>query len=145
VIATIAGIKDRDAALALKGTRLYLPRAALPEPEPDEFYIDDLVGLRAELEDGTELGQVVAVYNFGAGDVIEIGRDGVPPLDLPFTRQVVPSVDVAGGRLVVAPPEGLLETPEEETEAEAGRRPKRARRAGEAGAKPRRERRSRGK
>ena len=96
------------------------------------------MGLRAELEDGTELGRVVAVYDFGAGDVIEIGRDGRPPLDLPFTRQVVPVVDVAGGRLVVAPPEGLLETPEDETEAQARRRPKRARRPEEPGATPRR-------
>jgi 16S rRNA processing protein RimM len=146
VIATIEGVEDRDAALALKGTRLYVPRKALPEPEADEFYIDDLVGLQAELGDGTKLGRVVAVYNFGAGDVIEIGRDGLPPLDLPFTREVVPLVDIEGGRLVIAPPEGLFETPEGETEAVEARGRKQARvgRPAAAGPRRRRERRSRG-
>jgi len=108
LIAAIRGVTDRDAAEALRGVRLFVPRAALPEPGEDEFYYADLIGLSAELEDGSPLGEVVAVHNFGAGDVIEIKGAGAV-LDLPFTSAVVPVVDVAKGRIVVVPPEGLLE------------------------------------
>ena len=106
VIAAIAGITDRNAAERLKGVRLYVPRSALPPPEDDEFYHADLIGLRAELEDGTPFGRVRAVDNFGAGDVIELQpAGGGAPLLLPFTREFVPVVDMAAGRIVVAPPE----------------------------------------
>jgi len=108
VIAAIRGVASRNAAEALRGTRLFIPRAALPEAGQDEFYYADLIGLRALLADGTELGEVAAVNDFGAGDVIEIrGAKGLV-LDLPFTAEVVPVVDVASGHIVVAPPEGLL-------------------------------------
>jgi 16S rRNA processing protein RimM len=105
VLAEVEGISDRDAAEALKGIRLYVDRARLPAPEEDEFYREDLVGLRAELADGTEVGTVAAVEDYGAGDVIEIARPGERPMLLPFTDAVVPQVDIAGGRIVVAPPE----------------------------------------
>jgi 16S rRNA processing protein RimM len=85
--------------------RLYVDRARLPEPEDGEFYREDLVGLRAELADGTEVGTVASVEDYGAGDVIEIARSGARPLLLPFTDAAVPEVDIAGGRVVVAPPE----------------------------------------
>jgi 16S rRNA processing protein RimM len=108
VIAAIRGVTTRNAAEGLRGTRLFIPRAALPEAGPDEFYYADLIGLRALLADGTELGEVAAVHDFGAGNVIEIkGAKGLV-LDLPFTAAVVPVVDVASGHIVVAPPEGLL-------------------------------------
>jgi 16S rRNA processing protein RimM len=110
LIAAISGVTDRNEAEALKGTKLYVPRSALPEPEEGEFYYADLVGLRAELADGTLLGTVVAVHNFGAGDVIEV--KGAQTLDIPFTAAVVPVVDIEGGRIVIEPPEGLLEAPE---------------------------------
>ena len=111
LLARIEGVGDRDAAEALKGTRLYVARAALPGLAAEEYYHADLIGLSAEDRDGRPLGRVVAVDNFGAGDVIEIeGPEGVS-LILPFTKEVVPEVDLAGGRLVVAPPE--------ETEAQA--------------------------
>lgn len=104
VTVTAHGVADRDAAEALKGTRLYVARSRLPAPEEDEFYYSDLVGLAAELADGTALGTVKGVFDFGAGDVIELAlADGRTEM-LPFTRVVVPVVDVAAGRLVVVPP-----------------------------------------
>ena len=109
VVATISGIADRDAAERLKGLRLYVSRAALPPPEQDEFYHADLIGLPVELEDGTPLGCVRGLDDFGAGDVIEVERrDGGMPLVLPFTREFVPIVDVSARRVVVSPPESLL-------------------------------------
>ena len=108
-IATLAGIGDRNAAEALKGIELHVPRAALPPPEEDEFYHADLIGLPVELEDGTLFGRVRSLDDYGAGDVIEVERaDRGMPLALPFTRDFVPVVDVAGKRVVVAPPENLL-------------------------------------
>lgn len=104
----IAGIVDRDAAEALKGLDLYLPRAALPAPAAEEYYHADLVGLAAIHADGTAFGTVVAVHDFGAGDLLEIARAGTTVL-IPFTQRAVPSVDLAAGRLVVDPPAGLLD------------------------------------
>src|SRR5882672_8030462 len=104
VIAQIDGVTDRDAAKALKGTKLFVAREALPEiAADDEFYQADLVGLRVESRDGKTLGRVKAVLNFGAGDLLEIEGEGVS-LMLPFTKQVVPLVDLPGGRLVAEPP-----------------------------------------
>lgn len=111
VIAELSGVEDRDRAEALRGLRLFAPRAALPATGEDEFYHADLVGLAAVLEDGARLGEVVAVHDFGAGDVIEIARPEGQPVLVPFTKAVVPVVDIAGGRLVVAPPDGLVDTP----------------------------------
>jgi 16S rRNA processing protein RimM len=105
VIAMAEGIEDRDAALALRGMRLYVPRRSLPEPDEDEFYHEDLVGMRAEGADGASLGTVSAVFDFGAGDMLEItGADGRKEL-VPFTREVVPEVDLKGGVVRVVMPE----------------------------------------
>jgi 16S rRNA processing protein RimM len=97
-------IKNREDAAALAGTRLYIGRDRLPPPVDDEFYIEDLVGLEAEDETAASLGRVAAAYNFGAGDVIELsGVPGVrPPVMIPFARDTVPKVDIAGGKIVVA-------------------------------------------
>jgi 16S rRNA processing protein RimM len=104
LLVRIEGVKDRDAAQALHGTRLYVERAALPEPEAEEFYHADLIGLRVEDAGGQVLGTVKAVENHGAGDLLEVeGVDGRVLL-LPFTHAVVPLVDIAGGRLVAEPP-----------------------------------------
>jgi 16S rRNA processing protein RimM len=111
VIANLAGVADRDRAEALRGLRLYLPRAALPATAEDEFYYADLVGLAAELEDGARLGKIIAVHDFGAGDMLEIARDEGQPVLVPFTRAAVPVVDVAGGRVVIDPPDGLFDPP----------------------------------
>jgi 16S rRNA processing protein RimM len=108
LLARVTGVGDRDAAERLKGLRLYLPRAALPEPEPEEYYHADLLGLPAELGDGTPLGTVRAVHDYGAGGSLEIERPRGAPLVIPFTRAAVPVVDIAHGRIVVEPPDGLM-------------------------------------
>lgn len=109
VIAVLKDVRDRSGAEALKGTELYLDRQVLPELEDEEeFYHADLVGLEALLEDGTVFGQVAALQDFGAGDVIEIRpAGGGSTVLLPFTRQVVPDVNIAEGHIVVSPPEEI--------------------------------------
>jgi len=121
VLARVDGIEDRDAAERMRGKRLYLPRAALPPTEPEEFYHADLLDLAAELADGTVLGRVRAVHNFGAGDSIEIARENAAPLIVPFTRAAVPAVELDKGRIVVVPPEGLLAPAREDAEDAAER------------------------
>lgn len=111
VIARLAGVDDRNAAEALRGQQLYVPRSALPATEAEEFYQADLVGLAVETVGGEALGRVRAVHNYGAGDMLEVERPGRRSLDIPFTRAAVPVVDLAGGRLVVDPLPGLLEEP----------------------------------
>lgn len=115
VVAAIPGLRDRDAAERLRGTRLYVPRAALPEPGGDEFYHIDLIGLAAELADGSAFGTVTAVHDFGAGDIVEIApAGGGATVMLPFTREAVPEIDLAGGRLVVTPPDETVAEEEPE-------------------------------
>jgi 16S rRNA processing protein RimM len=114
LLARLDDVSDRDQAEALKGLRLYLPRAALPPPKEEEYYHADLLGLAACLGDGREIGRVRAIHDFGAGDTIEIERPAGPPVLVPFTRAVVPLVDLAAGRLVLDPPPGLLATAEAE-------------------------------
>lgn len=109
VIARLAGIEDRDAAAALKGTRLYVARAALPDPDPDEYYHADLIGLAVELDDGRVLGRVKAVQDLGAGDLLEVALPGGGTVMAPFTKEVVPVVDLEAGRLVLRPLPGLLD------------------------------------
>jgi len=108
VLARVDHITDRNAADALRGTDLFVPRAALPAPGPDEFYHADLEGLVALRADGARLGTVRSLDNFGAGDLIEIEVDDGRTLTLPFDRHTVPVVDLAQGRLVVEPPAELL-------------------------------------
>ncbi len=114
VVAVVEGIDDRNAAETLKGEALYVPRGALPEAEENEFYHADLIGLRAERGDAAtrteaHLGTVCAVHDFGAGSVIEIAGGPAGVVMVPFTTAAVPLVDVAGGRIVVAALDGLLE------------------------------------
>ena len=103
VIVTFAGIDDRNGAEALKGQRLFVPRAALPEPVAEEFYHADLVGLDAVDETGAALGRVKAVHNFGAGDVLEIEDGAGDARFIAFTVDAVPTVDLANKRIVVRP------------------------------------------
>ena len=114
LIGRFAGVDDRNRAETLRGLRLYLSRSALPPPAEDEYYHADLIGLVAALVDGTRIGQVCAVHDFGAGDTLEIARNGAPPLMVPFTRAIVPEIDLAASRLVVDPPPGLLDRVEAE-------------------------------
>jgi 16S rRNA processing protein RimM len=105
LVAKVYGVNDRAGAEALNGVELYLPRESLPAPEEDEFYFADLIGLRAETRDGAEIGVIVAVRNFGAGDILEIApANGGESLLMPFTKAAVPTVDLRGGRVVVEPP-----------------------------------------
>jgi 16S rRNA processing protein RimM len=109
LLARLKGIDDRDAAEALKGTRLYVAKSALPEPEEDEFYFSDLVGLRVDLIDGGKLGTIKEVHDFGAGTILEVTGGEAGIVMVPFTRAAVPEVDLPGGRVIVDPPHGLLE------------------------------------
>jgi 16S rRNA processing protein RimM len=110
LVARLAGIADRTAAETLCNLDLYIARDRLPEPvDSDEFYHADLIGLTAVGTDGRELGNVVAIHNFGASDLIEVRpAQGGMTVMLPFTEAIVPVVDVAGGRIVVDPPEGMF-------------------------------------
>ena len=117
LIVRIAGVADRDAAQALSGTRLYIDRARLPEPEDEEFYHADLIGMAAETPDGAPLGVIRAVDDYGAGDVLELQLLDGRSVMVPFTRAVVPTLDVKARRAVVVLPEGALETPKREAAA----------------------------
>ena len=120
LVAQVEGVDDRAGAEALSRVELYVARDKLPAPEEDEFYIADLIGLRAESAEGEAMGVVVAVRNFGAGDILEIApaqgpenlsddeaprrKHGDETLLLPFTKATAPIIDVKAGRVVVVPP-----------------------------------------
>ena len=106
LVARLEGINDRNAAEKLNGVELYVDRALLPDPDgDDDFYHADLIGLKARLADGSEIGEVMAVPNFGAGDLLEIRdpRSGDTYL-YPFSKAVVPEVRIADGYLLIDPP-----------------------------------------
>lgn len=115
VIARLEGVNDRDAAEAMRGTRFFVPRERLPELEEDEFLYTDLVGLKAEGEDGAVLGTVKGVADFGAGELLDITLAGGGSLMVPFTKAAVPVVDIANKRLVVIPPV-FVESKDEEAQ-----------------------------
>lgn len=105
VVVRLKGVTTREQAEALTNLDLFVPRAVLGQTEDeDEFFHADLIGLRAETAAGEPLGTVAALYDFGAGDMIEIRPARGKPLVYPFTKAVVPVVDLSGGRIVVAPP-----------------------------------------
>jgi len=124
-VARFKGVTDRTAAEGLRNVELYVPRDRLPPPEPDEFYHADLIGLDALDPAGQLIGAVIAIHNFGAGDILEIAPVvGGETLMLPFSATTVPSVEIASGRITVDIPEGLLAADGSETEAPS-RPPKR--------------------
>ena len=105
VLITAPEIAHREDAKSLSGVKLYVDRDVLPEPEDeDEFYLEDLTGLKAIAEDGSPLGKVAAVHNFGAGDLLELRN--IPGVKgsamIPFTKEAVPAVDIAGGSLTIS-------------------------------------------
>ncbi|MDX2156408.1 MAG: ribosome maturation factor RimM [Hyphomicrobiaceae bacterium] len=105
VIARVEGVADRTTAEALKGTELWVARDRLPETDAGEFYHADLIGLVAEAPDGTLIGRITTVQNYGAGDLLEIRLEGSRRTELvPFTDAFVPQVNVAGGKAVVIMP-----------------------------------------
>jgi len=104
LVAALKGVATREEAERLNGVELYIPRDRLPATDAGEYYHADLIGLRAVDAQGGALGEVVAIHNFGAGDIIEVAPAQGPTLLLPFSDAVVPTIDVAAGYLVIAPP-----------------------------------------
>jgi len=111
-VATLSGIRDRDAAERLANVKLYVPRERLPKlVEADEFYHADLIGLAVVNRAGQKIGTVVAIHNFGAGDLIEVrGEAGSDTELLPFDETNVPAIEIAAGRIVVDPPQQPFKT-----------------------------------
>ncbi len=108
--ARLSGIRSKEDADALKGTRLFAPRDRLPSLPDDEYYHADLIGLPVFDTGGAEIGRVRAVLNHGASDILEVQVPGQSAtLLLPFTQAAVPTVDLAAGRIVADPPEGLFD------------------------------------
>ena len=100
VVGRAKEIATKEQADALRGLKLFVPRARLPEPEEDEFYLTDLIGLEARDPDDVVLGRVKSVQNFGASDMLEIApAAGGPTWYLPFTREAVPELHIADGWL----------------------------------------------
>lgn len=107
--ARLSGVGNKEAADALRGARLYVPRDRLPHLPDDEYYHTDLIGLAVHDTGGTHLGKVTAVHNHGAGDLLEVkGPLAKGPVLIPFTLAIVPTVDLRAGRIVADPPEGLF-------------------------------------
>lgn len=109
--AMITGVTTKEQADALRGTRLYAPRTALPSLPDDEYYHADLVGLLAFDTGGAQIGKIASVANHGAGDILDITGPGLGNgLMIPFTMAVVPTVDLTAGRVIIDLPEGLTGT-----------------------------------
>lgn len=118
LIAAMENVTDRNMAEALKGTELYVPRSLLSQPDEEEFYYDDLVGLAVHTPDQKNYGKVVGVYNFGASDVIELTVTKTGKVVMyPFTKEVVPEISVAEEYILVVPPE-TISAKEEKPRAE---------------------------
>jgi 16S rRNA processing protein RimM len=111
-------VADRTAAERLTNLKLFIERERLPAPDPDEYYLADLIGLLAVDPHGVQLGTVSAVHDYGAGASMEIAREYGASLLVPFTMECVPEVDVAAGRVIVAPPDEV-DVPETRTEQAA--------------------------
>ncbi|SDW23212.1 ribosome maturation factor RimM [Roseicitreum antarcticum] len=110
ITALLGGVTSKEQADALRGVQLFADRDKLPNLPDDEFYHADLIGLSVFDTGGAELGQVRAVLNHGAGDLLEVFGSGLKTtLLLPFTRAVVPTVDLTARRIIADPPEGLIE------------------------------------
>jgi 16S rRNA processing protein RimM len=107
LVATLKGVATREDAERLNGLELYIARDKLPATDEDEYYHADLIGLAAVTPANEPLGRVIAIHNFGAGDIIEIGPAHGATMLLPFTNAVVPSVDLAGGRVVIELPDEI--------------------------------------
>src|SRR5258706_6303688 len=108
LVGTLKGITTREDAERLNGLELYVARETLPATDEDEYYHADLIGLAAVNAAGEPLGRVIAIHNFGAGDIIEIAPPQGATMLLPFTNAVVPSVDLANGRVVIELPDEIV-------------------------------------
>lgn len=118
LVATLKGIATREDAERLNGIELFIAREKLPATDEDEYYHADLIGLAAVTPAGEPLGRVAAIHNFGAGDIIEIAPPQGATMLLPFTNAIVPTVDLAGGRVVIELPNEIVgDAPEDDTSA----------------------------
>ncbi|MGA7323619.1 MAG: ribosome maturation factor RimM [Rhodomicrobium sp.] len=105
IIARLRGIEDRNGAEALKGLELFVPRSALPPATADEYYHSDLIGLTATSVDGETLGKIIAVHNFGGGDLLELRPvQGRQTELIPFESTHVPKVDIESGCVTIVRP-----------------------------------------
>jgi 16S rRNA processing protein RimM len=104
LVATLKGVTTREEAERLNGIELFVARDKLPATDDDEYYHADLIGLAAVTTTGEPLGRVIAIHDFGAGDIIEIAPPRGATMLLPFSNAVVPTVDLAGGRVVIEMP-----------------------------------------
>jgi len=107
LVATLKGVTTRNEAERLNGLELYVARDKLPTTYEDEYYHADLIGLSAETTGGAMLGKIIAIHNFGAGDIIEIAPVSGGTMLLPFSNAVVPTVDIAGGRVLIELPQEI--------------------------------------
>ena len=108
--AQMSDVTSKEQADDMKGTRLFASRSALPSLPDDEFYHADLIGLEVVDTGGVTLGHVKAVHDHGAGDILEIAGPGMKsPVLLPFTKAIVPTVDLSAGKIITDPPEGLFD------------------------------------
>jgi 16S rRNA processing protein RimM len=107
LVATLKGVTTRNEAERLNGLELYVARDKLPATDDDEYYHADLIGLAAETTGGEPLGRIIAIHNFGAGDIIEIAPASGATLMLPFSNAVVPTVDLAGGKVLIELPQEI--------------------------------------
>jgi 16S rRNA processing protein RimM len=107
LVATFKGVTTRDDAERLNGLELYVARDRLPATDEDEYYHADLIGLAAVTAANEPLGEVIAIHNFGAGDIIEIAPPAGTSIMLPFSNAVVPTVDLAARRVVITLPQEI--------------------------------------
>ena len=115
VVATLEAVRDRNAAEALKGTKLYIHRSQLPDTDHEEWYVADLIGLAVRDEAGTVRGSIATVHDFGAGELLELKLDGMADtVFVPFTKDAVPHVHLGDGYVTVSSIDDLLssDTPE---------------------------------
>jgi len=108
MIVEIKGVKTREAAEALRGTKLYVTRAALPKLKKREFYESDIIGLTTRDKTGKECGKVIAIHNYGGGPFLEVQPVQGKAFMLPFNKECVPDVDPEAGHITIAPPEGWM-------------------------------------
>jgi 16S rRNA processing protein RimM len=123
LVATLKGVTNRNEAERLNGLELYVARENLPATDDDEYYHADLIGLAAVTTAGEPLGKVIAIHNFGAGDIIEIAPPAGATVLLPFTKAVVPTVDLRGGRVLIELPDEIEGDKPGEDEGLSSRRP----------------------
>jgi len=118
VLVRIKGVEDRSAVDTLKGQTLYTARDSLPQTQEDEFYFSDLQGLDVELVDGEPFGHVVEVEDFGGGPFLDVQSLNHGQVLIPFTKASVPVVDIKGRRIVIDPPDGLLQAGDPEPQGD---------------------------